>query len=174
MPQNQNSVLPSESLSQMKLRNKDKWSEIGYDPNSGKGNLKCSYTLSQFRPSSLLGNLNTIDEKKETTTTVKEEDENAVKESIDNKNEAKKSQGRINSSEGKRKKYALSDSDDEEEKKATQESEKENEEEQKPFGDISMLLDQPLIQNNETETEVEEEKRKKRLKKKMMSHKIQF
>ena len=155
--QSQSQVLPSESLSQMKLRNKDKWSEIGYDPNSGKGNLKCSYTLSQFRPSALIGNLNTKNDKKETISTITEEDESKTSRSNDNnKPENKKSQGRINSSEGKRKKYAMSDSD-EEEKKEEEEKEEDNPKEQQPFGDISMLLAQPLIADNEMIEEEEEE-----------------
>lgn len=50
-------VAPCESLSMLKIRNQDKWKEIGYDPSHGKGDMRGSVTLSGFKPTSLLAQI---------------------------------------------------------------------------------------------------------------------
>lgn len=50
-----NAPIPqSDSMFMLRSRNQDKWKEIGYDPNHGKGDMRGSITLSNFQPLSLL------------------------------------------------------------------------------------------------------------------------
>lgn len=45
-------------LEEMKIRNQEKWAQLGYDPKAGRGNMKMSITLSNFKPSAILENSN--------------------------------------------------------------------------------------------------------------------
>lgn len=41
-------------LEEMKIRNQEKWNQVGYDPKAGRGNMKMSITLSNFKPSAII------------------------------------------------------------------------------------------------------------------------
>ena len=45
-------------LEEMKIRNQEKWAQLGYDPKAGRGNMKMSITLSNFKLSTFLENSN--------------------------------------------------------------------------------------------------------------------
>ncbi|OHS95104.1 hypothetical protein TRFO_38677 [Tritrichomonas foetus] len=146
-------LAPSESLSQLKMQNEGKWAEIGYDPNRGKGDIKTSFTLSQFNPSKLLPNgsenQKKLDPAEEINALLGLNDEEAPLKLPKPANPVK----RVNSSRGPQKNI-VEESDDSENDGEEEEDEAEEEkiEEWKPYvpGDISQLLKmQPIIQSDD-------------------------
>lgn len=50
----QETVNSTDALEEMRQRNAERWKQLGYDPRNGKGDMRGSATLSNFKPSQLM------------------------------------------------------------------------------------------------------------------------